>query len=139
MTTCKVMPARHFYYRYGRYVRDYMTKPGSEYQQKLHSWLSRETLPSDDDGAIALVFEDGGIIGWARTEKWKGYDTLEAFVMTRHRMRGIASFAAAGLKVRGLGQTVAVFHHHMVMVAIRAGLRSMLFERDDGRWVKVDR
>ena len=123
------------------FVRNKLTKPGSDFQWKLTRLLHKEAEPTSADGHIALVFDHGEIVGWARTERWKDYDTLEAFVAPDYRLRGIAAFAAAGLYAGVLhdgGGTVAVFHPHMLLVARRAGFYPRLFEKNHrGEWVRA--
>ena len=126
------------------FVRNRLTKPGSDFQWKLTRLLYGEAVSSSDDGHIALVLDQGEIVGWARTERWTTdgdpYDTLEAFVAPGYRLRGIAAFAASGLYASVLhdeGGTVAVFHLHMLLVARRAGFWPTLFTKNPrGEWVK---
>jgi GNAT superfamily N-acetyltransferase len=99
---CTIQFATDFYAGAAEYVRDHLTKPGSDFQRKLDSWLYDSSEPTEDDGYIALVEDHGEIIGWARTEKWleagaDQWNTLEAFVHKSYRRRGIAAFAASGL------------------------------------------
>ena len=117
------------------FLRSHLTKPGSDFQRKLAA--------GQLDGTIAIVREHGEIIGWARSESWQDghreWDTLEAFVARDHRHRGIASFAAAGLRstvLPGPGE-VAVFHPHMLLVARRAALRPTLFQQEARVWLRV--
>jgi hypothetical protein len=126
------------------YVRDHLTKPASDFRRKLTSWLYGESRPGPTDGHIALVEDHGEIVGWARTERWLVddtlYSTLEAFVATPYRRRGIAAYAASGLYSSVLHDyepTVAVFHPHMLLVARRAGLWPTLFEKEAGQWRRV--
>lgn len=123
------------------FIRNKLTKPGSDFQWKLTRLLHAEAVPTSDDGHIALVLDHGEIVGWARTEHWTAYDTLEAFVAEDYRLRGIAAFAAAGLYASVLhdeGGAVAVFHPHMLLVARRAGFCPTLFEKNPrGEWVKA--
>ena len=133
------------------FVRNKLTKPGSDFQWKLTRLLHREVEPSSDDGHIALVADQGEIVGWARTECWQAesdgadgfvsYDTLEAFVAPDYRLRGIAGFAASGLYASVLhdnGCTVAVFDPHMLLVAKRAGFWPTLFTKSPaGKWVRA--
>jgi hypothetical protein len=120
----------------------HLTKPGSDFQRAL--------LAGRCPGTIAIVRDQGEIVGWARTETWAEgdeddavWDTLEAFVATSHRMRGVAAFAAAGLAATSgcwSGMAVAVFHPHMLLVARRAGFHPTLFARQDvveTRWSRV--
>jgi hypothetical protein len=132
------------------FVRNKLTKPGSDFQWKLTRLLHGESGATVDDGHIALVLDQGEIVGWARTEHWTAgsdgaggfvsYDTLEAFVAPDYRLRGVAAFAASGLYASVLhdnGCTVAVFHPHMLLVARRAGFWPTLFTRNvRGEWVK---
>jgi hypothetical protein len=80
----------------------------------------------------------GEIVGWARTEKWDGHDTLEAFVQHQYRRRGIARFCAAGLVASNAfdgGRSVAVFRESMLHLARGVGLEPLLFGRQqDGSW-----
>lgn len=118
-----------------------LTKPGSDFNRKLHRWMTM-TPALPEDGVIAVVREDDEIIGWARTESWQpdvSWDTLEAFVEPPHRGRGVAAFAAAGLvaALGGDGRRVAVFAPPMLLLAHRVGLRPVLFLKDDaGKWVR---
>ena len=115
------------------YIRRNLTKPDSDFNRKLR----RGQL----DGHIAVVRDQGEIIGWARTEPWTdcsgdGWDTLEAFVAEEYRHRGIASFAACGLEAAvALGTLVAVFHPVMYIVGTRAGIRTTLFSKGES-WVR---
>jgi len=133
------------------FVRNKLTKPGSDFQWKLTRLLHGESGATVDDGHIALVLDQGEIVGWARTEYWTAsndggggfvsYDTLEAFVAPDHRLRGIAAFAASGLYASVLhdnGAAVAVFHPHMLLVARRAGFWPTLYQKNQrGEWVKA--
>jgi hypothetical protein len=107
---------------------------GSDFQKKL---IRGPTLA---DGWIAVVRSHGEIIGWARTEKWQGEDTLEAFVAQDFRGLGVATFAATGLRLAGrFSGQCAVFAPPMLPVAVGAGLDPVLFEKDDeGGWKKSD-
>ena len=133
------------------FVRNKLTKHNSDFQWKLTRLLHGEVEPTSDDGSIALVLDQGEIVGWARTEYWTAgsdgaggfvfYDTLEAYVAEGYRLRGIAAFAASGLYASVLhdqGAAVAVFHPHMLLVARRAGFWPTLFEKNHrGEWVKA--
>jgi hypothetical protein len=142
--TCTILTARIFAASAAEYVRDHLTKPGSDFQKKLTAWLDGSAKPTKSDGDIALVEDHGEIVGWARTERWLVddtlYSTLEAFVADPYRRRGIAAFAASGLYSSVLHDyepTVAVFHPHMLLVARRAGLWPTLFEKEAGQWRRV--
>lgn len=140
---CDIMTATEFVAGgYHVFLREYeLLRKYSDLAKKIDRWIDESAVPCDNDGHIALVRDDGQIIGWARTERWAfgdvRYDTLEAFVSRDYRLRGVASFAASGLMSSALhssGGTVAVFHPHMMLVAKRAGLWPTLFERDGDRW-----
>lgn len=118
------------------FIRYYLTKPGSDFFKKL-------TTAGDLNGHIAVVRDQGEIVGWARTEPWRDsdgieWDTLEAFVHEDYRLRGVAAFAACGLEAYGgaLGGAIAVFHPFMYIVATRAGLRPTLFVKGEA-WVRA--
>jgi hypothetical protein len=110
------------------------TKPGSDFNKKLTSGQSLGVY----DGLIAVVRSRTEIIGWARSETWQRWDTLESFVSPSHRGRGIAAFAASGLRsTYSHTAEVAVFHPHMLLVARRAGFRPVLFHKEGDQWSKV--
>lgn len=114
------------------------TRDGSDFQRTLASQLAV-------DGVIALVYDQGEIIGWSRTERWEdksshlSWDTLESFVRPEWRGRGVAAFATNGLRASGAVPTqfVAVFRPAMLLVASRAGLTPVLFELVDNVWREV--
>jgi hypothetical protein len=116
------------------FIRRRLTKPDSDFHKKLRR--------GELDGYIAVVRDQGEIIGWARTEPWTDcsgdqWDTLEAFVPEEYRHRGIAAFAACGLEATGvLGTSVAVFHPVMYVVATRAGVKTTLFAKGEA-WVRA--
>jgi GNAT superfamily N-acetyltransferase len=118
-----------------------LTKAGSDFNGKLVYWTYGRGKAVETDGSIAVVYDQGEIVGWARTEVWRRNDTLEAFVAPAYRGRGVASFATAGLASTCLydnGMNVAVFHPLMLLVARRAGLIPELFEQDaSGDWVRA--
>lgn len=133
------------------FVRNKLTKPGSDFQWKLTRLLHGEAVAGERDGSIALVLDQGEIVGWARTEYWTAgsdgaggvvsHDTLEAYVAEGYRLRGVAAFAASGLYASVLhdqGAAVAVFHPHMLLVARRAGFWPTLYQKNRlGEWVKA--
>jgi len=148
--TCTILPIAEFLASSAAFVRDHLTRPGSDFQKKLTAWIDGSSKPTDADGHIALVYDHGEIVGWARTEYWSAgddgaggevlYDTLEAFVAPSYRLRGIAAFAASGIFSAVLhenGGTVAVFHPHMLLVARRAGFWPTLFQKEGGQWLRV--
>jgi hypothetical protein len=132
MIACTVLPLADLDASMRRLIRDELTKPGSDFH---------EAVETKTDGHIAVVFHDEQVIGWARTEQWNGYDTLEAFVRPERRLQGVAVFAAAGLRAGVLhdnGGVVAVFHPHMLLLARQAGFFPVLFERNgNGGWRKA--
>jgi len=139
--TCTILPIAEFIASpAAAFVREHLTKPCSDFQGKLDAWLVGSLTPADEDGHIALVEDHGEIVGWARTEGWSVYDTLEAYVAPPYRRRGIAAFAASGLYSAVLHDnvgTVAVFHPHMLLVARRAGFFPTLFRKEGGQWFRV--
>jgi hypothetical protein len=139
---CTILPLAHLDTIDVSYIVRNLTKPDSDFQRTL--------LAGRRPGTIAIVRDQGEIVGWARTETWAEgdeddavWDTLEAFVATSHRMRGVAAFAAAGLAATSgcwSGMGVAVFHPHMLLVARRAGFRPTLFAKQvavESRWHRV--
>ena len=147
---CTTLAIADFVASSAAFVRDNLTRPGSDFQKKLTAWIDGSSKPTAADGHIALVLDQGEIVGWARTEQWSAgddgadgyvmYDTLEAFVAPSYRLRGIAAFAASGIFSAVLhenGGTVAVFHPHMLLVARRAGFWPTLFEKEGGQWLRV--
>lgn len=108
-----------------------LTKPGSEFQQKL--------INRAQTGFIALCYERGEIVAWARTEKWHGLDTLEAFTMPMYRRRGLCLFAAAGLRASTAFDSdhVATFTESMSTVASRIGLRATQYREEAGEWLRA--
>jgi hypothetical protein len=128
------------------FVRDHLTRPGSDFFRALNRWIVAADLPPrhDDEPLIALVRDHGEIVGWARTETWLDgarvqWPTLEAFVSTTHRRRGIAALASMALaSARLYSHHVAVFRPLMLTVAARAGLKPTLFvQASDGYWEMV--
>ena len=125
------------------WISDRLSKPGSDFQGKLRYWLMGH-IPHDGDGYIALVRDFGEIVGWARTETWRGMRTLEAFVAEAYRGRGIATLATMALRAAAAipGEPpaqVAVFtSRSMIPVASRAGLSPVFFVKSgSGEWVKA--
>ena len=116
------------------YIRRNLTKPDSDFHRKLRR--------GQTDGHIAIVRDQGEIVGWARTEPWMDcegfqWDTLEAFVSVSYRLQGIAAFAACGLEsARTLGCGVAVFHPVMYVIATRVGVKPTLFAKGEA-WVRA--
>lgn len=141
---CNVISAAELVYKQepdALFIYGHLTNENSDFNRKLRAWLLRQRQPVDADGSIAIVIDQGEIIGWARTEYWlsdagEAHNTLEAFVAREHRGRGVAAFASSGLYAIGDDQTVAVFSPRMLLVARRAGFWPVLYEKDgDGRWV----
>jgi hypothetical protein len=96
------------------------------------------------DATVAVVHDNGVVVSYAWTSKWSpihesygvpigAWDTLDAFTVPHLRMRGLASYAAAGLVASGLfdndGGTVAVFRPSMMIVARNVGLWPRIFRR----------
>jgi hypothetical protein len=138
---CDVLPADLFAPKYGLYVYEHLTHDDSDFQKKLGRWMAGET-PSQQDGVIAVAIDQGEVVGWVRTERWRNYNTLEAFVAQPYRERGIASWCASGLVAERFHDTnanvVAVFAMPMFRVALRVGLFPVLYQYEGnlGDWVK---
>jgi hypothetical protein len=124
-----------------------LTKPGSLFARRL---AAREPI----EGFIALLFDFGELVGWARTEQWHEetdeswraipitlpWNTLEAFVKQDYRGRGLATFAAAGLVTLPTfreDNTAAVFTPSMMLLARKVGLQPTLFREESERWVRA--
>lgn len=128
-------------------VAERLTRPASDFQNKIVACLIRQRVPSDRDGVISIVRDRAGkVIGWARSEQWADADgiswsTLEAFVAPAWRDHGIATFAAAGLFLEhqtSLLPPVAVFRPSMMLLARRIGRRAVLYQKDSaGVWVRA--
>ena len=116
-----------------RFIVDHLTRPGSDFQRAL--------MDCTQTGTIALCLDHGEIIGWARTEEWHGLPTLEAFVATSYRRRGIAKACAACLLADGAlsrEKRTAVFNKHVVDLAEKLGMLWSAFDRKpDGTWKLV--
>lgn len=131
----------------GQRIVEGLTKPASAFARRL---AAREPI----DGFIALIYDFGELIGWARTEPWHEetdeswraipltlpWNTLEAFVKQDYRGRGLATFAAAGLVTLPTFQednTAAVFSPSMMLLAKKVGLQPTLFRQASERWVRA--
>lgn len=126
-----------------KFLLDHLTWPKSDFSKMLAPWADGDDLPysSRHDALIALVRDNGAIVGWARTEPWQDlhkhqWPTLEAFVSLSHRRRGIAALASMALASESIHSNhVAVFHPAMLLVASRAGMKPTLFQKDEqGVW-----
>lgn len=128
------------------YIARHLCKPGSVFAGELADGTTT--------GVIALVRDHGEIVGWARTTDWIEEDcdashrlyhlpphwaTLEAFVATDWRYRGVATFAVAGLKAAGafVEPDVAVFAPQMLILARDARLMPKLFRKEGDSWVRA--
>lgn len=137
---CQVMPIEDFIPIWGDYAYGHLVRHNSDFQKKLERWLDGDR-PTEEDGHIAVILDQGEVVSWARTETWLDaerlrWDTLEAFTHEDYRMRGLAAWAAAGLFSGPLydeGGSVAVFRPPMLLVAKRAGFHPTLFEKE---WVR---
>lgn len=126
IATASLRPlVRHF-------IAKNLTRPDSDFQRSLTANTAQ--------GTIAICKDAGEIIGWARTERWRSWSTLEAFVGTAYRGRGVATFCAAGLVAsypyfRGSCGYAAVFRPSMQNLARKVGVSPVLFSRmPDGKW-----
>jgi GNAT superfamily N-acetyltransferase len=117
----------------GKYIAGHVCRDGSAFQSSLRC--------GEPAGDIAFCRDQGEIIGWARTERWEGYPTLESFVIPPYRGRGVATACAQALVANGSisrSSIVAVFRPQMESIAARCGLRLAAFSRreEDGQWMR---
>lgn len=127
--TCTLIPAAALELPDVACLTSSLTRPGSDFQNALLSGTAA--------GTIAIARDAGRVIGWARSERWEGWDTLESFVEPAYRERGVATFCAAGLVAAAIYENwpwCAVFRQSMVPLAKRLGLAPVHFRRVDGRW-----
>ena len=127
---CMVMPVERLYaIGWAAVISRGLSKPQSDFAQALRDHRA--------SGSIAVCIEGGDVVGWARTERWRDHDTLEAFVRDDRRRRGVARFCAAGLAASGLfaESSVAVFDPLMVALARRVGLVPTEYRRAGDDWV----
>jgi hypothetical protein len=113
-----------------RFIADHLTRPGSDFQRAL--------LYGEPAGTIAICLDQGEVIGWARSEIWQKLPTIEAFVGTAYRRRGVATLCVAGLVAASVfvdHDEVAVFRPSMASLARRLGVPFVKFDRKpDGSW-----
>jgi hypothetical protein len=116
------------------WIASRLTRPGSDFQKALES--------GEPQGWISIALDKGVIIGWARTERWEDFDTLEAFVDPALRGRGVATWCAMGLVASGVFTTskdryVAVFRRPMIKMAIKVGMKPVICDRlENGLWTR---
>jgi hypothetical protein len=124
-------------------VRNSLTHRGSDFNARLGRFLTGCDLPHplDRELLIAVVRDQSAVVGWCRTEVWTDttgveWQTLESFVATAHRRKGVAALAATAIAADYLlKHHVAVFHWSMILVANRAGMAPTLFQKDaEGVW-----
>jgi len=114
------------------YIAGHLCRDGSVFQAALRA--------RNASGDIAYCRDQGEIIGWARTEWWRGYQTLEAFVSPAYRGRGVSVACAQALIASGAitrGSLVAVFREPMDVLAGRCGLRAEVFALEGSQWNRV--
>jgi hypothetical protein len=124
-----------------------LTRQGSDFRLRLQELIRGHSFATEDDGHIAIVWSGETLAGWSRTSKWQegcdgeyptAWDTLEAYVRSEWRDRGIASLASSALVSSILydeGMAVAVFSPAMMMVAKRCGMHPTMFiQSEDGEW-----
>lgn len=113
-----------------RFLADHLTRSGSDFQEAL--------LAGELKGTIALCLDQGEIVGWARTEVWKGLPTLEAFVARPYRRRGVATLCSAALVASGTYdnvEVIAVFSPLLLPIARSLHLPHRLYDlKPDGTW-----
>lgn len=129
---CYLIPTARLRPSERQFIATRLTRPGSDFQRAL--------IAGTAEGTIALCLDQGEIIGWARTEQWQSWNTLEAFVDTAYRGRGVATFCAAGLVAscqffRGSYGYAAVFRPSMKSLGRKVGIAPVLFAKHpDGTW-----
>lgn len=118
-----------------KFIADHLTRSGSDFQTAL--------LTGEPAGTIAICLDQGEIIGWARSEIWQKLPTIEAFVSTAYRRRGVATLCVAGLQAEGVfvdHREAAVFRPSMASLAARLGIPCIAFDRKpDGAWKEAMR
>jgi hypothetical protein len=114
-----------------RFIAQHLTRPGSDFQKALEGGAVA--------GTIAIALDQGEIVAWARTEPWRDWPTLEAFVAPAYRGRRLATWCAMGLAVAGVfkkSHHTAVFRPSMIPVATDAGLLPLLFRKEGQEWTR---
>lgn len=115
-----------------RYICAGLTRPMSVFQQALDGGTAT--------GRIAICRDQGEIIGWARTERWRENDTLEAFVAPCYRGRGVATACAAALLADGAisrSAGVVVFRRPMPQIAERLGIDYVGYTPEGEEWTQT--
>lgn len=98
---------------------------------------------TEADGMIAVVRDQGEIVGWARTENWHDepygevWPTLEAFTREPWRRRGVCRYAVAGLlAAAALEPPVAIFRPQMIGLCRHLGVKFVEYEHGRGGWTR---
>jgi hypothetical protein len=122
------------------FIMNHCCKPDSDFHTKL---LDKEL--TEEDGWIAVVRDQGEIIGWCRTEVWhdvdtgEAWDTLEAFVRDEWRRRRVCQFAATGLVATVFPRAVpkvAIFNASMIATCRRMAVGFVEYEKTRSGWEK---
>jgi hypothetical protein len=137
---CTVLPLRDLDESDRHCIIESACKPNSDFQAKLC-----DKILDDRDGWIAIVRDQGEIVGWARTEKWcdkdsgEEFDTLESFTRHRWRRRGVCKYAVAGLLAAGKIDRgpLAIFSSMMIGTCRVFGIRWEGYENVRDCWVKT--
>lgn len=128
---CFILPTMKLRPSERRFIAEHLTRPGSDFQKALQADAAT--------GTIAIALDQGEIVAWARTEKWKEWPTLEAFVAPEFRGRRLATWCAMGLAAANVykkSHHVAVFRPSMIPVATGAGLLPLLFRKEGEEWTR---
>jgi len=128
---CFILPTMKLRPTERRFIADHLTRPGSDFQKALQA----DTVT----GTIAIALDQGEIVSWARTEKWREWPTLEALVAPEFRGRRLATWCAMGLAVGSAIKDynhVAVFRPSMIPIATDAGLLPLLFKKEGDEWTR---
>jgi hypothetical protein len=117
-------------------IAERLTWDGSEFHEEV-SDSSRYV----SDTPVALLYnEDGKVLAWAASHRWRGLQTLEGFTSEECRRRGALKCVASLLVLGGAlvkSEQVAVFSPHCIEIALSVGLRRVrLFTLTDGEWIE---
>lgn len=114
------------------------TRPKSDFWWKI---INNEL--TEADGSIAVVRDQGEIVGWARSEEWHDepwgevWQTLEAFTREPWRRRGVCRYAVAGLlAAASVEPPVAIFRPQMIGLCRHLGLTFVEYEQGRCGWTR---
>jgi hypothetical protein len=128
---CFILPAMMLRPTERHFIAQHLTRANSDFQTALRNDAAT--------GTIAIALDQGEIVAWARTEPWRDWPTLEAFVAPAYRGRRLAAWCAMGLAVAGVfkkSHHTAVFRSSMIPIATDAGLLPLLFRKEGDEWTR---